>query len=102
MYIENDERKLLWELAFDYSPESNEIEDMTKIANYYINQKDGYYICELISIASEYLNIDDIINKIIETKDINLISYVMTNNIINGIIDDKYFVKLKQAMKKYL
>lgn len=99
-YIKKDDRKGLWNLVFLYMEENKEIIDMSKISDYYIEKRDSFYICELISLAIEYLDIDDVINKIIATNDKEFIAYVMTNPVIKGIIDDGYFIRLNHAYEK--
>ena len=59
--IENDKREWLWRLAFNYE-ESNL--NFDSIIDYFIEMKDGYYIVELISAVGEYLDIDNIFDKI--------------------------------------
>ena len=59
--IEKDEREWLWRLAFNY--EGRNI-NFDSIVEYFIAKKDGYYLSELISAVGEYLNIDEIVDKI--------------------------------------
>lgn len=59
--IKKDERELLWRLAFNY--EESQI-DISKITNYFIKKKDGYYLGELISAVGNKLDIDKLIDTI--------------------------------------
>ena len=94
-YIKEDNKEELWNLANKYE---NKI-DLEKIANYYIKIRDSYYICELISIVSEYLNLDNIFTKIIATKNEEFIFFVSKNPIIKGIIPDTYIERLNNYLK---
>ena len=64
-YINEDNRNGLWELAEEYK---NQV-DLKKIADYYIQVRDDFNICELICFLYEYLNLDEIFDNIIRTKD---------------------------------
>lgn len=92
-YIKENSNKELLDLVFQYE---NKI-DLKKIANHYINIKDSYYICELISFALEYLDIDDIFDKIIKTNDEEFMFMVYKNGTINEIVD---MSKLRKALYK--
>lgn len=92
-YIKQDEKEKLWELSFDCEDKII----LHKIADYYIQEKDAYYICELLCVASELLNLDNVFDKIIATGDKTFMFMVLNNGTIQGIIDDKYFSKLKKS-----
>lgn len=64
--IEEDQRELLWRLAFNYNRKNM---DFSKIEDYFIEKRDDYYLIELISAVGEDLDIDRLIQKAIETKD---------------------------------
>lgn len=91
-YIKEDNRKKLWELAFEYKDKI----DLNKISDYYIQVRDDFNICELICIVSEYLDLDDIFNKIVKTKDKTFMFYILKNGTIKSVIDDKYFLLLEK------
>ena len=59
--INNNQREALWRLSFTYAKKGY---DLDKIVDYYIAQKGGYYIQELNSAVGEYLNINELIDKI--------------------------------------
>lgn len=92
-YIKEDKREELWNLAFDYG---NEI-DLTKIANYYISVRDSFHICELLSIVSNYLDLDYLFDSIVLTNDKEFMFWILNNGTIKSIIDSKYFSKLENA-----
>ncbi len=95
VYIKENNKEELWNLAEKYE---NKI-DLEKIANYYIEEKSDFYICELISLVGEYLNLDEIFEKIIATKDEEFIFWIVKNPIIKNIIDDNYLQKLNNYLK---
>ena len=94
-YIKEDKREELWNLAFDYG---NEI-DLTKIANYYISDRDSFHICELLSIVSNYLDLDYLFDSIVELLQfcgvvMNFLYFIIINIItffVYGL--DKYYAK---------
>lgn len=94
-YISEDNRVELFYLAFEYT---NKI-DLNKIAHYFIDKKDDYNICELISSVSEYLDLDDIFDSIINTKDAEFMFWIINNGTIR-FIDSKYIYKLKKELNK--
>jgi len=63
--IEQDKREWLWRLAFNYENTSITFD---LIVDYFIKEKDGYYITELISAVGEKLDIDNIIKKITDKE----------------------------------
>lgn len=92
-YINEDNRKMLWELAFEYEDKI----DLNKIAFYYIKVRDFFNICELICVVSDYLNLDNIFDEIIATNDKTFMFWILNNGSIKSIIDNKYFKKLEVA-----
>lgn len=90
-YIKKNNTNKLFMLARDYDSKYN----LEKIEDYYISIKDSFNLCELISLSLEYLDLDNLFNKIINTNDINFIKSIENNIVINGIIDPKYLKKLK-------
>ncbi len=91
--IENDEREWLWRLAFNYNRTDIKYDD---IIDYFIDKKDGYYLCELISSVGEKLDIDSIINKI---SDKDLIKYLLDNkNVIKNYVTEEQFNELTNKL----
>lgn len=85
--IDNDEREWLWRLAFNYEYTKLHLEE---IADYFIKQKDGYYLAELISAVGSRLNIDSIIDKISDKdliKELIKRKDVISFNLSDGEID---------------
>ena len=94
--IEEDNRKELWLLAME---KQNNI-DLNKIANYYIDKKDAFNICELICIVPEYLNLDSIFKKIVKTKDKDFMMWILKNGSVKSLVNNKYREALKEACKE--
>ncbi len=84
-----DDRESLWRLAFNY--EHYDI-DLNKIADYFVQVKDAYYITELISAVRDRVDIDSMIDKI---KDKKLIDELKERkDIIKDIITEDQFNRL--------
>lgn len=87
-----DKREWLWRLAFNYLKEPY---DISPIAKYYLDMDDSYYLTELISIAGEKLDIDDIIAEV-EKKDKKFIAdFLQAEQIMNEYINEKQFKNLR-------
>ena len=71
--IENDEREWLWRLAFNYNRKNK---DFSLIEDYFIEKKDSYYLTELISAVREDLNMKNLKEKVLATKDKKFITSV--------------------------
>lgn len=91
-YINDDNRVELFYIAFEHT---------NKIVHYFIDKRDDYNICELISSIPEYLDLDDIFDSIINTKDDEFIFWIINNGSIN-FIDSKYIYKLEKELNKKL
>ncbi len=93
--IEKDEREWLWRLAFNYGGREIKFDE---IIGYFIDKKDGYYLAELISAIGEYLDIDNIIDKI---NDIVLIDDLMEREeVIRSHVSEEQFNKLMGKIDK--
>lgn len=64
--LKQNNKEKLWRLAFNYAEYGI---DTSKIEDYYINERDDYYLIELISAVKEYLNVDRIMDKVLDTND---------------------------------
>ncbi len=64
--LKQNNKEKLWRLAFNYAEYGI---DTSKIEDYYINERDDYYLIELISAIKEYLNVDRIMDKVLDTND---------------------------------
>ncbi len=94
-YIKEDNKEELWNLAEKYENKIN----LERIADYYIKKRDNYYICELISLVGEYLNLNNIFDKIIATKDDEFIFLIAKNPIINNVIPESCLQKLNNYLE---
>ena len=91
--INNDDRKLCWLLYFEYdSFNPNKIED------FYITKRDSFYACELISIAGDNMDIDNFINKIIATKDIDFIAWIELNSAVKDQLTNEQHQLLRNSL----
>lgn len=72
--IKDDARELMWRLAVNYQ---NENIDLSLIVDYFIKEKDVFYITELISCAPNGINMEKIISKIKNTNDKKFIDEVL-------------------------
>ena len=90
--IEEDNMDKAWELYLEY-------EDMNPslIEDYFIEKRNSYYICELISLEADNGDIDNFIDKIVATKDKEFIGEIALNNLISYEISGSNFLKLKNA-----
>ena len=71
--IKNNEREWLWRLAFNYNRKNK---DFSLIEDYFIEKKDGYYLTELISAVREDLDMKNLKEKVLATKDKKFITSV--------------------------
>lgn len=94
--IEKDKRESLWRLAFNYNGKKK---DFTRIENYFIDKRDDYYLIELISAVQEDLNMDELIEKVINTKDNNFITGCGNRAKNIGIFTDEEIENLKERIK---
>lgn len=64
--IKENKREALWRLAYNYN---NCNMDFTSIIDFYIKERDTYYIIELLCAVEEEINKIELIDKIFKTKD---------------------------------
>ncbi len=93
--IKKDKREALWRLAFNYNGKKK---DFSLIENYFIEKRDDYYLSELIYAVQDDLNMDELIDKAINTKDKNFIinCYNRTKNIL--VFTEDEIKKIKEKM----
>lgn len=95
--IEKDKREALWRLAFNYNGKKK---DFILIEDYFIDKRDGYYLTELISAVKEDLNMEELIEKVINTKDNDFIIDCGNRAKNIGIFTDEEIEKLKERIKE--
>lgn len=71
--IKNNEREWLWRLAFNYNRKNK---GFSLIEDYFIEKKDSYYLTELISAVREDLDMKNLKEKVLATKDKKFITSV--------------------------
>lgn len=95
--IKEDKREALWRLAFNYKEKKK---DFTCIEDYFIEKRDDYYLTELISVVKEDLNIEQLVEKVINTKDKNFIINCGNRAKNIGILLNEEFEILKERIKE--
>ena len=95
--IKKDKREALWRLAFNYNGKKK---DFSLIENYFIEKRDDYYLSELIYAVQDDLNMDELIDKAINTKDKNFIinCYNRTKNILVFTEDEIKKIKDRKSV----
>ena len=91
--IEHNEKELLWRLAFNYEKRKMNFD---VIADYYIKEKDGYYLRELICVVGHSLDIEKLINKI-DDKDM-IRDLIDNKSIISNYVSEDNFNKLMEKL----
>lgn len=95
--IKEDKREALWRLAFNYKGTEK---DVTSIADYFIEKRDADYLTELISAVQSDLNLNELVDKVMNTKDKNFI-FGCGNRAMNlGIFTDEEIEKIKIRIKE--
>lgn len=94
--IKEYKREALWRLAFNYNEKKKKF---TRIEIYFIEKRDYYYLTELISAVQEDLNIDELIEKAINTKDKRFIIGCGNRAKNIGIFTDDKLESLKERVK---
>jgi len=90
--IKNDKREALWRLAFNYNHKKI---NFSRIEDYFIEKRDSYYLIELISAVYEDLDVDEIIQKVIFTRENIFINEVAKQGHKVGIIDEENIKELE-------
>lgn len=94
--IKKDKREALWRLAFNYDGKKK---NFSRIVDYFIEKRDDYYLTELISAVQEDLNMNELIEKVINTKDTNFITGCGNRAKNIGIFTDEEIENLKERIK---
>lgn len=95
--IKKDKRETLWRLAFNYNGKKK---NFSRIVDYFIEKRDDYYLTELISAVQEDLNMNELIEKVINTKDTNFITGCGNRAKNIGIFTDEEIENLKERIKE--
>ena len=94
--IKNDEREKLFRLAFNYEDLNK---DFTRIEDYFIEKRDAYFLTELYSAVPDDIDIDNLLRKVIETKDKKFM-FDVKEHAKNIGLDDKEWQRLIDLANK--
>ncbi len=94
--IKEDKRESLWRMAMNYNQKNK---DFSKIVDYFIEKRDHYYLAELISGVEEDLDLDRIIDKSLETKDISFLREMTQYEYLMPIFSNKQKEKVIKAIQ---
>lgn len=89
--IEEDDREALWRLAVNYDKKM----DFTLIEDYFIDKRDSYYLIELIS-ATDSVNLDNIVSKVVATNDRKFIIDLANRSLELSIFTKEDIDKIKE------
>lgn len=95
--IKEDKREALWRLAMNYNRKGK---DFSKIVDYFIEKRDNYYLAELISGVEEDLDLDVIIDKTLQTQDIEFIRKMANTEYLQPIFTEEQKEKVKKFIQK--
>lgn len=95
--IKTDKREALWRLAFNYNRKKK---DFTGIEDYFIEKRDDYYLTELISAVKEDLDIDNLVEKVLDTKDKEFIDSCAHRAYKINIFTDDELKKIKKKLEE--
>ena len=95
--IKEDKRESIWRMAMNYNRRNI---DFAKIEDYFILKRDDYYLAELISGVEEDLDLDRLIAKVLETKDVKFILKLANTPYLDPIFTDKQKEKVKNAINE--
>ncbi len=95
--IKEDKREALWRLAMNYNRKGK---DFSKIVDYFIEKRDNYYLAELICGVEEDLDLDAIIDKALQTQDIEFIRKMANTEYLQPIFTEEQKDKVKRFIQK--
>ena len=87
-------KELVWRLCGCY-----EGYNFNKVIDIFVDSRDAYYTSELVSYVKGNLDQGYLINKMIETKDLDFINNTMSTGTITKYLDDEHFEKIKSYYK---
>ena len=96
--IKEDAREKLFRLAFNYEGLKK---DFSKIEDYFIEKRDAYFLTELYSAVPDDIDIDNLLRKVIETKDRDFMFDVKNHAKNIGLSDDEWKRLIDLANKIY-
>lgn len=93
---DKDAKEDCWRLAMNYHDKGT---DLAKIEDYFIAIRDAYYMCEYISAVDDVLNIDELVSKLLNTKDKSFIKDILDRKYVISILKEKNVEKLKKFIE---
>ena len=87
-------KELVWRLCGCYGGYN-----FNKVIDIFVDSRDAYYTSELVSYVKGNLDQGYLINKMIETKDLDFINNTMSTGTITKYLDDEHFEKIKSYYK---
>lgn len=93
--IKYDKKEALWRLAFNYA---NAHKNFSKIVDYYLKTKSSWYLSELLYAVENNINTEEFIQKIIYSKDKQLIKRIYDDHKDSGILDESNLELLKRDL----
>lgn len=70
--------------------------DFSKIEDFFIEKRDHYYLAELISGVNEDLNLDRLIEKVLNTSDLDFIKKLANTEYLQDIFSKKQKEQVKE------
>ena len=92
-----DKRESLWRLAMNYNQKNK---DFSKIEDYFISKRDDYYLAELMSSVTEDLDLNRLIDKVLETKDMDFIKKLAITSYLEPIFTEEQKEKVKNFIRQ--
>ncbi len=96
--IKNDLREKAWRLALTFDKKNL---DFSKLADYYIEVKDDWYLSELIYVLNENLKLYDLYQKTMATNDKEFIGKMAARMMeYFGVDDEEELLKAVESYKE--
>lgn len=95
--IGKDQREALWRLAFNYNRKGM---DFARIEKHFIKKRDDDYLMELVSAVGEDLDINKLIEKIINTEDVDFIANCINRARAMGVFTGEIIKKLEKVVSR--
>ena len=94
--IKEDKREALWRLAANYDGHNK---DLSLIEDYFIEKRDAYYLTELVSVADESLDKEQLIEKVGETHDLKFFQELVREY---GYLKDNFNEEQKKKINEII
>jgi len=97
-YMQSDDRKKLFNIVCDI--DNHDL--ILLVVDYFINKRDSFYICEILSYNDDSIVENTIFNKILETNDTEFIYKISINGPIQGVVSLNNLKRLKDTLNNFL